>query len=119
MSAWHGHAPRCSKADHRGTLLLRRSLGNRQHGSGGEYCDESQNRSRRPLRQRVRPKGLASGAGYIGLELGTAFRKLGSEVTIIEAFERILPNWDEPLTNPVRRWLVRAGVTLHLGATVE
>jgi dihydrolipoamide dehydrogenase len=30
-----------------------------------------------------------------------------------------LPNWDEPLTNPVRRWLERAGVTLRLGATVE
>ena len=62
---------------------------------------------------------LVAGAGYIGLELGTAFRKLGSEVTIIEARDRILPNWDEALTNPVRRWLEQAGVTLHLGATVE
>ena len=68
---------------------------------------------------RVPERLLVVGAGYIGLELGTAFRKLGSEVTIIEALERILPNWDEPLTNPVRRWLERAGVTLHLGATVE
>jgi dihydrolipoamide dehydrogenase len=40
-------------------------------------------------------------------------------VTVVEARERILPNWDEPLTNPVRRWLERAGVTLHLGAPVE
>ena len=62
---------------------------------------------------------LVAGAGYIGLELGTALRKLGSEVTIIEARDRILPNWDEALTNPVRRWLEQAGVTLHLGATVE
>ena len=62
---------------------------------------------------------LVIGAGYIGLELGTAFRKLGSEVTVVEARERILPNWDEPLTNPVRRWLERAGVVLHLGARVE
>src|SRR6202048_4346232 len=68
---------------------------------------------------RVPERLLVVGAGYIGLELGTAFRKLGSAVTIIEALERILPNWDEPLTNPVRRWLERAGVTLHLGATVE
>jgi dihydrolipoamide dehydrogenase len=68
---------------------------------------------------RVPERLLVVGAGYIGLELGTAFRKLGSEVTIIEALERILPNWDEPLTNPVRRWLERADVTLHLGATVE
>jgi dihydrolipoamide dehydrogenase len=62
---------------------------------------------------------LIAGAGYIGLELGTAFRKLGSEVTIVEARDRILPNWDEALTRPVRRWLENAGVTLHLGATVE
>ncbi|MDR3530789.1 MAG: dihydrolipoyl dehydrogenase [Rhodopila sp.] len=68
---------------------------------------------------RVPERLLVVGAGYIGLELGTAFGKLGSDVTIVEARERILPNWDEPLTNPVRRWLERAGVTLHLGATVE
>src|SRR2546430_11059928 len=34
------------------------------------------------------------GAGYIGLELGIAFAKLGSDVTVIEADERILPRWD-------------------------
>lgn len=68
---------------------------------------------------RVPGRLLVVGAGYIGLELGTAFRKLGSEVTIVEARERILPSWDEPLTNPVRRWLERAGVSLHLGARVE
>ena len=54
---------------------------------------------------RVPERLLVVGAGYIGLELGTAFRKLGSEVTIIEALERILPNRDEPLTNPVMRLL--------------
>jgi dihydrolipoamide dehydrogenase len=62
---------------------------------------------------------LVVGAGYIGLELGTAFRKMGSEVTVVEARERILPNWDEQLTNPVRRWLEREGVTVHLGARIE
>ena len=66
------------------------------------------------------PRRLAAiGAGYIGLELGTAFRKLGAEVTVIEAEERILPRYDAQLTAPVRRWLERAGVTLHLGARVE
>ncbi len=68
---------------------------------------------------RVPERLLVIGAGYIGLELGTAFRKLGSEVTVVEARERILPNWDEDLTNPVRRWLERAGVTLHLGTSLE
>ncbi|HEX3536439.1 MAG TPA: dihydrolipoyl dehydrogenase [Stellaceae bacterium] len=65
------------------------------------------------------PKRLAViGAGYIGLELGTAFRKLGAEVTVIEAEERVLPRYDAQLTAPVRRWFERAGVTLHLGARV-
>src|SRR3954453_14806636 len=65
------------------------------------------------------PKNLVVvGAGYIGLELGTAFRKLGAAVTIVEAADRILPRYDEALTRPVRRWLTRNGVTLYLGATL-
>jgi dihydrolipoamide dehydrogenase len=58
------------------------------------------------------------GAGYIGLELGIAFRKLGAEVTIVEMAERILPRYDAQLSRPVRRWLDRHKVTLHLGAKV-
>jgi dihydrolipoamide dehydrogenase len=58
------------------------------------------------------------GAGYIGLELGSTYRKLGAAVAIVEAADRILPRYDDALTRPVRRWLNRAGVALHLGATV-
>ncbi|MDY6949666.1 MAG: dihydrolipoyl dehydrogenase [Pseudomonadota bacterium] len=66
------------------------------------------------------PRRLAIvGAGYIGLELGCAFRKLGAEVTVIEAQDRILPLYDSQLVKPVARWLERAGVTLHLGASVS
>jgi dihydrolipoamide dehydrogenase len=65
------------------------------------------------------PRHLAViGAGYIGLELGIAFRKLGAEVTIVETAERILPRYDMQLTRPVRRWLDRHKVTLHLAARV-
>jgi dihydrolipoamide dehydrogenase len=63
------------------------------------------------------PKRLAViGAGYIGLELGSAFRKFGCEVTVVEALDRVLPLYDEPLTKPVKTWLEKAGVTLHLSA---
>ena len=65
------------------------------------------------------PRLVVVGAGYIGLELGIAFRKLGAAVTIVEAADRILPRYDRALTQPVRRWLQRNGVTLHLGAKVE
>lgn len=50
------------------------------------------------------------GGGYIGLELGTAMAKLGSTVTVIEATERILPQYDRALTDPVSRNLRHLGV---------
>jgi dihydrolipoamide dehydrogenase len=56
------------------------------------------------------------GAGYIGLELGTAFRKLGSDVTIVEATDRILPLYDADLTRPVANRLHDLGIAVHLGA---
>ena len=59
------------------------------------------------------------GAGYIGLELGIAFRKLGAEVTVVEAQDRILPLYDKALTAPVAKWLEAHGVTLHLGAKAK
>jgi dihydrolipoamide dehydrogenase len=59
------------------------------------------------------------GAGYIGLELGMAYRKLGSEVFVVEALDRILPAYDEELTRPVLAALKRLGVGLHLGRSVQ
>ncbi|MTJ80554.1 MAG: dihydrolipoyl dehydrogenase [Telmatospirillum sp.] len=55
---------------------------------------------------------LVVGAGYIGLELGTAFRQLGSEVSVVEAASEILPLYDRSLTGPVRRWMEREGIAL-------
>jgi dihydrolipoamide dehydrogenase len=66
------------------------------------------------------PKRLVVvGAGYIGLELGIAFRKLGAEVTVVEALGQVLPLYDAPLVEPVRKWLERHGVTLHLNAKAK
>ena len=45
------------------------------------------------------------GAGYIGLELGTALAKLGAAVTIVEAADRILPSMDASLNRPLKRRL--------------
>lgn len=59
------------------------------------------------------------GAGYIGLELGIAMRKLGVEVTVVEAQQQILPLYDAKLVEPVRLWLERNGVAVHLGARVR
>jgi dihydrolipoamide dehydrogenase len=63
------------------------------------------------------PASLAVvGAGYIGLELGIAFAKLGAKVTIIEALPKILPLYDHELTQPVARRLAELGVETLIGA---
>ena len=59
------------------------------------------------------------GAGYIGLELGLVYRKLGSDVTVVEAQDRILPAYDDELTRPVAAALRQLGVQVHLGTQVQ
>ncbi len=66
--------------------------------------------------EQVPEKLVVVGAGYIGLELGIAYSKLGSEVTFIEADSRILATYDKELTAPVAKWLQANGITVHLGA---
>ena len=68
---------------------------------------------------KIPPRLVVVGAGYIGLELGTAFAKLGAKVTVIEARDRILPLWDPELTGPVKAALDRLGVEIRLETTIE
>jgi len=66
------------------------------------------------------PDALAVvGGGYIGLELGTAYAKLGSKVTVIEAADHILPTYDKALTTPVAKRLEALGVTVMTGAKAQ
>jgi dihydrolipoamide dehydrogenase len=66
------------------------------------------------------PKHLVVvGAGYIGLELGMAWRKLGADVTIVDVAERVLPGYDEDLSKPIMASLKRLGIVLHLGCTAD
>jgi len=67
----------------------------------------------------VPKKLVVVGAGYIGLELGTVFAKLGSAVTIIEALPRILPLYDAELVRPVEKRLDALGVKVITGARVK
>ncbi|MDQ4060822.1 MAG: dihydrolipoyl dehydrogenase [Pseudomonadota bacterium] len=64
-------------------------------------------------------KLVVVGAGYIGLELGTAFAKLGAAVTVIEAQSRILPQYDAELTRPVAKRLRELGVKLLIGTKAK
>jgi dihydrolipoamide dehydrogenase len=59
------------------------------------------------------------GAGYIGLELGMAYSKLGAQVSVVEAQDRVLPAYDTDLTRPVATSLRGLGVETHLSCTVH
>ncbi|MCF5054915.1 dihydrolipoyl dehydrogenase [Pseudomonas syringae] len=67
---------------------------------------------------RVPKRLIVVGGGYIGLELGIAYRKLGAQVSVVEAQERILPAYDAELTAPVHESLKRLGVKLYLKHSV-
>ncbi|MFO7173051.1 MAG: dihydrolipoyl dehydrogenase [Bacillota bacterium] len=56
------------------------------------------------------------GGGYIGLELGIVYRKLGAQVTVVEMMDQILPGTDPDLVNVLMRKLRRLGVTVHTRA---
>lgn len=58
---------------------------------------------------------LVVGAGYIGMELSTAFAKLGSDVTVVEALDGVLPGYEDDVSEVVRRRADRLGVEFHFG----
>lgn len=58
------------------------------------------------------------GAGYIGLELGIAYRKLGAEVCVVETQDNVLPAYDVDLTKAVANSLKGLGIDVHLGCSV-
>lgn len=65
------------------------------------------------------PKTLVViGAGIIGLELGSVWRRLGAEVTVIEYLDRICPGMDAELAKAFQRTLAKQGVNFRLGAKV-
>jgi dihydrolipoamide dehydrogenase len=66
------------------------------------------------------PKKLAVvGGGYIGLELGMAFAKMGAKVTVVEALPRALAQYDAELTRPVLKRLGELGVEVMTGAKAK
>jgi dihydrolipoamide dehydrogenase len=58
------------------------------------------------------------GTGYVGIELGTAFAKLGASVTLVESCDRILPQLDAAVTVPVQRACAELGIDVLTSAQV-
>lgn len=67
---------------------------------------------------RVPKKLVVIGAGVIGLELGSVWRRLGSEVVVLEYLDRIFPGMDEELATEALRVFKKQGLAFELGSKV-
>ncbi|QGJ70485.1 Dihydrolipoyl dehydrogenase [Planctomycetales bacterium 10988] len=68
---------------------------------------------------KVPKKLVVIGAGYIGLELGSVWNRLGSEVIMVEALDRILPLTDTEIAKMAKRMFEKQGLKFKLGQWVE
>ncbi|MBP1178784.1 dihydrolipoyl dehydrogenase [Methylobacterium sp. PvR107] len=67
---------------------------------------------------RVPKKLLVIGAGVIGLELGSVWRRLGAEVTVVEYLDRVLPGMDGEVGKQFQRILTKQGIAFKLSTKV-
>ncbi|MFD1565065.1 dihydrolipoyl dehydrogenase [Haloarchaeobius amylolyticus] len=85
-----------------------------------EYADEPVLNSRQALELDSVPDSLVVvGAGYIGMELAGVFAKLGTDVTVIEMLESILPGYDDDLKRPVKKRATDLGIDFEFGYTAS
>lgn len=68
--------------------------------------------------EKVPGKLIVVGAGVIGLELGSVWRRLGAEVTVVEYLDRILPGMDLDVAKSFQRILQKQGFAFKLGSKV-
>ncbi len=66
----------------------------------------------------VPKKMVVIGGGYIGLEMGSVWQRLGSAVTVVEFLDRILPGMDGEVSTQMQRILGKQGMTFKLGTKV-
>jgi dihydrolipoamide dehydrogenase len=67
---------------------------------------------------RVPGRLVVIGGGYIGLELGSVWQRLGAKVTVVEVLDHIVPNMDRELGTALQRVLTRSGMEFKLGTKV-
>ncbi len=59
------------------------------------------------------------GAGYIGMELAGVFAKLGSDVTVVEMLDSVLPTYENDLARPVKKKADELGIDFHFGQAAK
>jgi dihydrolipoamide dehydrogenase len=68
--------------------------------------------------EKIPEKLIVIGAGYIGLELGSVWRRLGAEVTVVEFLDRITPTMDGEIATAFHRLLKKQGMVFELSQKV-
>jgi dihydrolipoamide dehydrogenase len=68
---------------------------------------------------KVPKKMIVIGAGVIGLELGSVYSRLGSEVTVIEFLDHITPGMDSEVSRQLQKLLTKQGLKFIMGAAVQ
>ena len=87
---------------------------------GFEFDAEPILNSREALSLKAAPEDLLIvGAGYIGLELATVFAKLGTDVTIVEMLDDILPGFESDVASVIRKRAAELGIDFHLGEVAQ
>jgi dihydrolipoamide dehydrogenase len=67
---------------------------------------------------KIPAKMVVIGGGYIGLEMGSVWRRLGTEVTVVEYLDRITPTMDGEVSKAFQRALTKQGMIFELGMKV-
>ncbi|PSK84915.1 dihydrolipoamide dehydrogenase [Limimaricola soesokkakensis] len=68
---------------------------------------------------RIPEKMVVIGAGVIGLELGSVYRRLGTEVTVVEYLDAITPGMDAEIARNFQKILTKQGLKFVLGSAVQ
>jgi dihydrolipoamide dehydrogenase len=83
-----------------------------------EFADDAVLSSRDALDLDTVPDELVVvGAGYIGMELSTVFAKLGTDVTVVEMLDGVLPGYEDDVAKPVADRADELGIDFHFGYT--
>ncbi len=69
--------------------------------------------------ERVPKKMVIVGGGYIGLEMGSVWSRLGSEVHVVEFLDHITPGMDKEISNEFMKILKKQGINFHMNHKVE
>ena len=69
--------------------------------------------------KKVPKRLIVVGGGYIGLEMGTVWRRLGSQVTVIEYLDRILPGMDSEVAKKFKLILQKQGIDFKLNTAIK